>query len=576
MIDGSTLAIAPDATAYAYRAVLTTHRMAVGAFGFVAIGTLLRGPRWRRLGALFAGLALLYAGVMAALYAGPSIIAVALTIVVASALATLIAAWPARHDGWTRLTLASVAVAGCLAITNFLQFHDWRWMGADAASTGRFGAINYNDMFHHYLAAKYFSELSYDGLYACAALAEVEQGESRLDLPARDLRSNRLVTIADILPQSAPCRARFTAERWRAFAADVALFRQSVDDGARMRFLTDFGYNSTPLLTALHRFLIAGSTPTTAVLGALASIDTVLFVVSIGFLAWAFGPMAAALGALAWGVGTLWVYNHVGLPGSPGRLWWVAAMIAAICFARRSWFFAVGLGLAAAAMFRAFPAVFLLWPVAVAIHSRLRGRPMPAEVTRLLIGAAIGAVVLGAISVIGLDPWQTYAAFLRNALKHAASGFSNGVGLTPLIGVGPGSAIWWMVAAGLTFATAIICRRLEWSAALCIAGIAAMFVLFSLTNYDYVILVLLAPFAVALRDEGRGLDLFAFAVCVLLGNLAFIATPGADRLIYTTGSATVVLTLCYFLARWARAEALSPSPAGRADAVPASLRNGPI
>lgn len=545
--------ISPHDAAFAFRASLTLDRSIVGALGFLAFLALHRGPRWLVPAAGLAGAAAVFAAGEASLHATTSIPATFLTIAIAGFLALVVAAWPAEHGVLTRATLACAVIAGCLSITNFLVFHDWQWAGAPNSKEGRFGAIHYHDMFHYYLGAKYFPELGYDGLYACAAVAAVEKNLTAPRAPARDLRTNATVTVGALLRQSADCHRRFSDARWQAFAADVVTFFSAVGQRARVRFLTDFGYNATPFLTALHRPLVAWTTPTPFVLGCLGSIDAVLFVLCIALLAWAFGPAAAAFSALSWGVGVMWVFDHVGLPGSLGRLWWITSLVAAVSFARRGWFRAAGAGLGAAAALRAFPGAFLIWPAGVAVWHYLRRRSIPQDVRQLLIGAFLTLVVLGAASTIGVDPWRAYAGFLRNSAKHEASALWNFMGLAVLLGSeGRSSPAWWVIAIGLATLTVVACRRVELSAALAFSGIVAVFILFSVTNYDYVMLLLLAPFAFSRPGNPDRSDTLAFAACVLVGNVVFLIAPGADLFTYTVDSMVVILTLCFFSMQWIR------------------------
>ena len=411
---------------YSFRALLTAIRLIVGAIGFLAFALLILG---RRRSAAVAGLgAAILACATAAMYAGPSLAANLVTCTVAAAVALIVARWPEAGDTWSRLTLGSAALAGCLALSNFLVFHDWR-----IAEPEPWGPINFQDQFHYYLGAKYFGELSYDGLYACAASAAAERGESNGARPARDLRTNQVVTTTDIIRQSGSCRARFTPERWKSFSDDVAFFFDAVNDRARTRYTRDHGYNAAPLLTVIHRPFVAWTGASSATLAGLAMIDVALFLACVVLIAWGFGPMAASLTTLAWGTGVLWVQSHVGIPGAMGRLWWVAAIVAAVCLARRQRFIGTGVCLSVAALLRAFPAVFLFVPTILAASQVATTRRVSSALASVLIGAALGGVGLAVISTVGVGGISPYEAFLANSSKHAASSVSNFVGLPRLI-----------------------------------------------------------------------------------------------------------------------------------------------
>jgi hypothetical protein len=427
------------------------------------------------------------------------------------------------------------------------------------------GPINFHDQFHYYLGAKYFVELSYDGLYACAALAAAERGESNGARPARDLRTNQMVTTADIVRQSGSCRARFTSERWKSFSDDIAFFFDAVNDRARTRYMTDHGYNAAPLLTVIHRPFVAWTRASSATLAGLAMIDVALFLACVVLISLYFGPMAASLTVLAWGTGVLWVYDHVGNPGSIGRLWWVAAIIAAVCLARRRQFIVTGLFLSVAALLRAFPVVFLFVPTVLAAYQLAATRHISCALVRVLVGVALGGVGLAVISIMGAGGISAYEAFLANSSKHAASPLTNFVGLARLIQslfkvlsltslAPPGALLAPVMLMSALAALAYIAwatNRLEPFAMLILGGLATMFAFVSVTNYDYVVLVLLGPLLLT-RDGGVRLsDLAAFAVLVLLGNTIFIVGPGRDSYTYLADSAFVMVVLAYFSIRWA-------------------------
>jgi hypothetical protein len=548
---------------YSFRALLTAIRLIVGAIGFLAFALLILG---RRRSAAVAGLgAAVLACATAAIYAGPSLAANLVTCTVAAAVALIVARWPEAGDTWSRLTLGSAALAGCLALSNFLVFHDWR-----TAEPAPWGPINFLDQFHYYLGPKYFAELSYDGLYACAASAAAERGESNGARPARDLRTNRVVTTTDIIRQSSSCRARFTPERWKSFSNDVAFFFNAVNDRARTGYTRDYGYNATPLLTVIHRSLVAWTGASSATLAALAMIDVVLFLACVVLISWSFGPMAASLATLAWGTGVLWVSNTVGIPGSMGRLWWVAAIVAAVCLARRQRFMGTGVCLSVAVLLRAFPALFLFVPTILAAWQVATTRRVSSALASVLIGAALGGVGLAVVSTVGVGGISPYEAYLANASKHAASSVPFFVGLPRLItkvfevlGLAQSRFPW--NPAVLAYALAVVAYaawatyRLELFAMLVLGGLATMFAFVSTHNYDYVLLVLLAPLLLTREGGVRLSDLAAFAALVLLGNaifVIFVATPGRG---YISDSALIMAVLFYFLTRWAF-DSRSPQP----------------
>ena len=480
-------AVGPGDPANAFRALLYCIRLSVGVAGFLAFGFLILGLRRGAIASASAAAALACAA--AILYAGPFVIANVFMCALAVSVALIVALWSGAGDRWLRVTVGAAALAGGLALSNLLVFHDWRIADGEAWSDQRWGPVNFHDQFHYFLGAKYFEEVSYADLYACAARVAMERGEPVADKPARDLRTNAFVTTAEIVRRSDICRRRFTSARWKAFSEDVAFFRDSVSDRARVRYTADHGYNATPLLTAIHHPVVARLAAGWATLGALAMIDALLFAGSIVLIAWSFGPVAASLAALAWGVSVLWVYDHVGLPGSIGRYWWVAAMIAAICAARRQLLVMCGLFLSAATFLRAFPGLFFIVPAVLAAAGLASTQCLPKAVGRIFIGAALGSVLFAIVSILGVGgSLSGYEAFLTNSSKHEMTRLSNFVGLPRLVswalralGFGsptlasPGSPAVLVPALVLIAGAAWATRRLEPAAMLLFGGLTAMF-----------------------------------------------------------------------------------------------------
>ncbi len=348
------------------------------------------------------------------------------------------------------LAASAAAVAGLWGIGAWTRDRTMRWLAAvtvlAAATAVNFFAfhgggawVHLHDVAHYYLGAKYFDEVGHDGLYVAALRAEAEvYGDRFRSLTARDLETDRLVDIRSLLRASDPVKARFDEDRWAAFRADVALFRDRL--GPQWgRFLTDHGYNATPVLTTVARGL-AGMVPAGSSRGILllTLLDPLLVAAALATAWWGFGRSGALLAALylavLFGAGFAWT------GGAFLRFGWFFAFVAALaCLARERWF-AAGAALAAAAALRLHPAAFAL---GVALHGLWAARAeggLPRRHLRFAAGFALALVLLAA-STVGLpDPAAAWRGFAERISLQAGTLSPNLVGMTQLLAYHRGPA----------------------------------------------------------------------------------------------------------------------------------------
>ena len=156
---------------------------------------------------------------------------------------------PAAHGRLRDALLAGLGVVGLLGWWNFLQFHYPAF-------------VHPHELYHYVLGAKYFPELGYERLYACTAVADVEDGLGARVAARRmtDLRTYELVGTAEILAHPERCTDHFSAERWELFRTDLRRFRESLAPETWERIQRDHGYNPTPVWNALGGLLV-GSRP---------------------------------------------------------------------------------------------------------------------------------------------------------------------------------------------------------------------------------------------------------------------------------------------------------------------------
>jgi hypothetical protein len=343
--------------------------------------------------------------------------------VVAAALAAI------QLGRWTRrvgLALAAAAVAAYFS----------------GAVYGWPGGVHLWDQYHYFMGSRYFSELGYDGLYRCAAVAQDELGgaaQAEVRAPGRMIRNlgidNTLVPVAGALADAGACRARFTPARWAAFRADVRFFHAALGATQWAAMQQDHGYNPPPAwtlealpLTRLHRASLG-------YLQFLAAIDVVLLAGVFAALWWAFGWRTASVAAVFWGCQAYSSFFWTG--GAFLRQDWLFLLTLSVCLARRRHFAGAGAAWAGAALLRIFPALLAAGWLVQAIASLVRRRGLPRPQLGLAMGAlAAAAVVLPAsVAVAGADAWPAFARHIR---LHDRTPLTNHVGLRPLLAVAAG------------------------------------------------------------------------------------------------------------------------------------------
>lgn len=449
------------------------------------------------------------------------------------------------------------------------------WLGLTGFSLG--GLLHEWDAAHHYLGAKYFRELGYDGLYECVLVAEAEDGAGA-DLassPLRDLRTNEIVPGGEVLADPGRCTRRFSAARWQAFRHDVGWFRQRFDARRWAAWRTDHGFNAPPTWNVLGTALTNLAPASAAQIVSLVSLDPLLLVVALGFVASAFGWRTCCVAwiflATCFPTGWDWV------GGSILRYDWLAAAAIGVSLLRLGRPAGGGALLACSAALRLFP-LLLLGGVALGMLRRMvaarDARPTRDE-RRLWAGAVAAAALLvaAATAVAGPRAWPAFAADIR---LHAATPLDNHVGLPALLAYDHGRReartldpslrdpyvpwrearretaaarrpLRWLLSLGfLALMVAAVRGRPSWVAAVVGAGSAAVFV--EVTCYYQSILVALAFLRAEREEVAAGL--------LLLGGLSWIPLElglYTDEIMraFSVGSLALVVAATALVARGA-------------------------
>jgi hypothetical protein len=344
-------------------------------------------------------------------------------------LAAALACWLIRRAaGATRKARAAAAPAVAararlLALVGVLSFCAYWNFGAFHFS----GYTHYHEAYHYYVGSKYFAELSYDGLYECAAVADAEDPALRRRVELRkitNLRTNVLETTADILAHPERCKQRFTPERWADFKRDIAFFR--VHNGVRRweDAQTDHGYNATPVWTMLGGALASTGPASEDQLYWLTRIDPLFVFGMAAMIGWAFGwrALCVALAVFATNFPSRFYWTG----GAYLRWDWLFHMTAGVCLVKKGRPLFGGTLVGYAALLRVFPTLLFVGPLLVVARRWRRGVDRAA--LAVLLGGALAAGTLGPMSLLASGGVDGYRTFVRNSEKHTATALTNNMG----------------------------------------------------------------------------------------------------------------------------------------------------
>jgi hypothetical protein len=321
--------------------------------------------------------------------------------------------------------LAALGILAAFSYVNFGFFH--------------FGAfIHDHEWTHYYLGAKYAPELSYERLYECLSVADVEAGlRRRVELrKIRNLRTNKLETTAGILADPQRCTAHFSAARWDAFKHDAAFFRARQAPQRWDRIQVDHGYNATPVWNAAGRLLAGLAPASNTQLYLLALLDPLYLAGTIAVIWWAFGWRVLAVALLVFATNFPSRFYWTG--GAFLRWDWLFYLVAGICCLRKQRPALGGAALACAALLRVFPLFVFAGPLLAAAGQLREQRRLERGRVRLFAGAAVATVLLVALSLPLSNGLSGYREFLDNTRKHEGTYMTNNMGLPTVLSWRPG------------------------------------------------------------------------------------------------------------------------------------------
>ncbi len=290
------------------------------------------------------------------------------------------------------------------------------------------------DMVHYYLNTKYMDELGYWDLYACAILADHENGGPRFKKQgpvymAQDEAGHKLQPIGHAIARGKKVRAdKFTPERWEQFEHDFLYLQRDIRGFTRWhnpeaippsfsndlwkQMIQDHGFNGTPAWTLVAR-PIASVVPVEAI-KLLGFLDLFLFMAAVGAVVWAYGGTAGMI-TVIW-LATTYSMRWPTLTWAFLRYDYVCMLIIATAMLKKNAHAWAGVATAYAATGRFFPALWMWGPFMKGVSGLVRGK---VSKPLLFMAAAflIGVVALQAGAAARFGPSQVQSHF-ENMMDH--------------------------------------------------------------------------------------------------------------------------------------------------------------
>jgi hypothetical protein len=303
-----------------------------------------------------------------------------------------------------------------VAWTNFLNLHYNR-------------PVHQWEFFHYYLGGKYFAELGYTRLYACAAAVDREDGLTLEASMIRDLRDDQVRPIELLGDRLDECRSRFSEARWQAFARDARFFRSIMGRDYWMGARRDHGFNPGPAWLVVGGTLAALRPASWSTIGLLAALDPLLVLACVVLLWRTFGWTAATVAASFFGLNALSSFAWTG--GAYLRYDWLLALVGAVVALRTGRPGWAGFALGYATLVRVFPVFAVLGVALHALVSCRRARSLGPLRSQWPFAAGLVAavVVFGGLAVAKARDPRVWVHFAENAVKHSRADAANLTGL---------------------------------------------------------------------------------------------------------------------------------------------------
>ncbi len=282
------------------------------------------------------------------------------------------------------------------------------------------------DTFHYLLGPRYYAELDYDDLYACA-LSEITTRQIPDSRPVRDLRTYNMRKAGEIRAEQ-PCTENFSVERRERWRADLKLFTEHGGIGTLRGAIEDRGYNGSPFHSAVAGYIADRIVLTEAAHQLVPMLDVAVICTMAAGVTWAFGWELGLVFALFFFTSAADRWGIIG--GSFFRFPWMASLALSLAALRARRHATAGVLMAISTLLNVFPVVFSFGLLLRAGVQTVRDRSFPVPYRRFFAAAILtGLLGLGVGALPARGPGN-YVSWFQNMELHNVERYQGfGVGL---------------------------------------------------------------------------------------------------------------------------------------------------
>lgn len=294
--------------------------------------------------------------------------------------------------------------------------------------------VQYGDMFHYYLGAKYFKELGYYDLYNAVIAADTEQDNALARLPFyTDLKTYQNTQRETALRSIERVKNLFSEKRWNEFKYDVSFFKKATGmprSPGLLVLVMDHGYNASPVSTVILSIL-TNVIPVTQV-RLLAVLDVLLAVIMIVLVFLTFGFDMGGLFSVYFFVNIL--NDHGSISGAFLRYDWLFYIVVAVCLLEKGRYASSSFFLTLSAVMKVFPAM-LFYGIGVTIFQKVKTtRTFDKKYIRFILTAGVTGLALFFLPAVYfgsvLQPWKSFST---NMALHDSGVYVNHIGLRGIV-----------------------------------------------------------------------------------------------------------------------------------------------